>query len=73
MSNSPNSGERVREHEEETQKTSTDREVLECPECGGKLITDEERGETVCSECGLVVEEDEIDHGPEWRAFEPEP
>ncbi|CCQ34744.1 Transcription initiation factor IIB 4 protein [Halorhabdus tiamatea SARL4B] len=41
-----------------------------CPECGGDLVTDSERGETVCSECGLVVEEDEIDPGPEWRAFD---
>jgi transcription initiation factor TFIIB len=24
----------------------------------------------VCADCGLVVEEDEIDHGPEWRAFD---
>jgi transcription initiation factor TFIIB len=24
----------------------------------------------VCEDCGLVVEEDEIDHGPEWRAFD---
>jgi len=24
----------------------------------------------VCVDCGLVVEEDEIDHGPEWRAFD---
>jgi transcription initiation factor TFIIB len=24
----------------------------------------------VCEACGLVVEEDEIDHGPEWRAFD---
>ncbi len=31
---------------------------------------DEERGETVCTECGLVVEEDGIDRGPEWRAFD---
>ncbi|QSG07180.1 transcription initiation factor IIB [Halapricum desulfuricans] len=41
-----------------------------CPECGGPLVTDEERGETVCQHCGLVVEENEIDHGPEWRAFD---
>jgi len=41
-----------------------------CPECGGPLVTDEEHGETACSECGLVVEEDGIDHGPEWRAFD---
>jgi transcription initiation factor TFIIB len=54
----------TREHEDE----STDE--LVCPECGGKLKADTEHGETVCSECGLVVEEDEIDRGPEWRAFD---
>ncbi len=41
-----------------------------CPECGGKLVTDEEHAETLCNECGLVVDEGEIDHGPEWRAFD---
>jgi transcription initiation factor TFIIB len=41
-----------------------------CPECSGELRRDEEHGETICVDCGLVVEEDEIDHGPEWRAFD---
>ena len=41
-----------------------------CPECGGHVVSDAEHGETVCAECGLVVEEDEIDRGPEWRAFD---
>ena len=41
-----------------------------CPDCGGSLVTDDSRGETVCESCGLVVDEDEIDHGPEWRAFD---
>ncbi|WP_096391042.1 transcription initiation factor IIB [Halopenitus persicus] len=49
---------------------STDDETLRCPECGGTLTTDTEHGETVCADCGLVVEEDEIDRGPEWRAFD---
>jgi len=31
---------------------------------------DDEHGETVCEDCGLVVETDEIDRGPEWRAFD---
>ncbi len=31
---------------------------------------DDEHGETVCEDCGLVVESDEIDRGPEWRAFD---
>ncbi|MEF8814560.1 MAG: TFIIB-type zinc ribbon-containing protein [Halovenus sp.] len=42
--------------------------VLTCPECRGQLKSD--GAETVCEECGLVVEEDEIDRGPEWRAFD---
>jgi transcription initiation factor TFIIB len=57
---------RERDGEEETEQS----EELVCPECGGQLATDEERGETVCSDCGLVVEEDSIDRGPEWRAFD---
>ena len=43
---------------------------MDCPECSGKLIADDEHGETVCTECGLVVEEDSVDRGPEWRAFD---
>ncbi|MFC6730936.1 TFIIB-type zinc ribbon-containing protein, partial [Natronoarchaeum mannanilyticum] len=39
-----------------------------CPECGGRLNASGD--ETVCGECGLVVGEDEIDRGPEWRAFD---
>ncbi|MDF9746650.1 transcription initiation factor IIB [Natrinema salsiterrestre] len=41
-----------------------------CPECGGRLVADDEHAETVCTDCGLVVDEDEIDRGPEWRAFD---
>jgi len=42
----------------------------ECPRCvSTQLISDPENGEMVCSNCGLVVEEDLIDRGPEWRAF----
>jgi transcription initiation factor TFIIB len=52
-------------------ENSTDRETRTCPECGGSLVADEEHGETVCEACGLVVDEREVDRGPEWRAFEP--
>jgi len=41
-----------------------------CPECGGDVVEDERRGETVCAECGLVVEADSIDHGPDWRTVD---
>jgi len=49
---------------------STEERTTTCPECEGNLITDTEHGETVCSECGLVVEQDSVDRGPEWRAFD---
>ncbi|MFC7222908.1 MULTISPECIES: transcription initiation factor IIB [Halalkalicoccus] len=56
--------------ETETEEERTDESELTCPECGGRLESDSEHGETVCADCGLVVEADEIDRGPEWRAFE---
>ena len=64
---------RTRRREERRSETESEQDAeerLQCPECGGALITDEERGETVCSECGLVVDENNIDRGPEWRAFD---
>ena len=61
--------EQTEEREEEQDVERGDAERV-CPECDGRLANDTEHGETVCSECGLVVEEDEIDHGPEWRAFD---
>jgi transcription initiation factor TFIIB len=45
-------------------------ETLDCPECSGRLVVDDEHGETICQDCGLVVEEDSVDRGPEWRAFD---
>jgi len=41
-----------------------------CPVCRGPLITDRERGEVVCAQCGLVVAEVVVDMGPEWRVFD---
>jgi len=40
-----------------------------CPDCNGLLKTDPERGEIVCTQCGLVVAESAVDMGPEWRAY----
>ncbi len=45
--------------------------IKKCPECGSvKLIYDEHKGEIVCANCGLVIEEKMIDMGQEWRQFE---
>jgi len=61
--------ERTRTRERENEDVEERGEDV-CEECGGRLVSDAEHGETVCEECGLVVEEDEIDPGPEWRAFD---
>ncbi|MFQ6063484.1 MAG: transcription initiation factor IIB [Methanosarcinales archaeon] len=48
-------------------------EKVECPKCGSRtLVHDYERAELVCDDCGLVVDKDFIDLGPEWRAFDTE-
>ncbi|MEE8168485.1 MAG: transcription initiation factor IIB [Candidatus Hydrothermarchaeales archaeon] len=47
--------------------------TIACPECGSKSLTkDYERAEIICNDCGRVVDEDIIDYGPEWRAFDSE-
>jgi len=46
---------------------------FQCPECGSQeLVADLEVGELVCTRCGLVIGEDMLNQGPEWRAFTPE-
>ena len=44
--------------------------VDKCPECSSNnLVHDNDTGETICGDCGLVVYEQMMDKGPEWRAF----
>ncbi|MEM5766478.1 MAG: transcription initiation factor IIB [Candidatus Aenigmatarchaeota archaeon] len=44
-----------------------------CSECGSaNLIEDPNRGEIICKDCGLVLKEEIIDTGQEWRAFDSE-
>ncbi|MFX1374715.1 MAG: transcription initiation factor IIB family protein [Promethearchaeota archaeon] len=33
-----------------------------CPECGGSIIFIEEKGETVCGQCGLIINERSVDY-----------
>ena len=35
------------------------------------MVHDEDSGEIICGNCGLVVKESLINDGPEWRAFTP--
>lgn len=44
--------------------------IDKCPECDStNLVHDYDTGETICGDCGLVVNEQMMDKGPEWRAF----
>jgi transcription initiation factor TFIIB len=48
-------------------------EVTDCPECGSeRLVRDYTRGELLCESCGLVVDDKQIDTGPEWTAYDSE-
>ncbi|SVC96915.1 uncharacterized protein METZ01_LOCUS349769, partial [marine metagenome] len=48
-------------------------ELTECPECDSEhIVRDYKRGEVTCRNCGLVVDDQVIDQGPEWRAFDSE-
>jgi transcription initiation factor TFIIB len=48
-------------------------EIINCPDCGSNhLKQDYSRAELVCANCGLVLDSEIIDHGPEWRAFDSE-
>ncbi|MCJ7712970.1 transcription initiation factor IIB, partial [Candidatus Bathyarchaeota archaeon] len=46
------------------------RQTDKCQECGSpNRVHDYDTGETVCGGCGLVLYEQMMDNGPEWRAF----
>jgi transcription initiation factor TFIIB len=48
-------------------------ETLKCPKCASTHLTkDYSRAELVCHNCGLVIDGELIDQGPEWRAFDSE-
>src|SRR3989339_1361471 len=47
--------------------------IKKCPECGGtNLLIQKDKGEAICRDCGLVIEEKMIDFGQEWREFSDE-
>lgn len=57
----------------ENKKKNEIKETIKCPKCGNTHLTrDYSRAEIVCEKCGLVIDADLIDHGPEWRAFDSE-
>ncbi len=45
--------------------------IKNCPECGGmNLAHNSEKGEVVCNDCGLVIEDKMVDFGQEWREMD---
>ena len=45
--------------------------VKKCPECSGiNLFFNREKGEIICKDCGLVIEDKMVDFTQEWREFD---
>jgi transcription initiation factor TFIIB len=63
------SRERQRTRETVDEEEAESERETGCPECGSDALVQSGDHETVCDDCGLVVDESNIDRGPEWRAF----
>ncbi len=47
--------------------------IRNCPECGSKnVVSDSKHAELYCADCGMVITENIVDLGPEWRAYDSE-
>ena len=45
--------------------------IKQCPECHSVNLTiNQEKGEVICRDCGLVIEDRLVDFGQEWREFD---
>ena len=60
--------EQEKEHEREHNRTKEEPE-RECPDCSSTGILDEAHAELICEDCGFVLDDQRIDHGPEWRVY----
>ena len=59
-----------RDQERSPDEISTQTQQDQCPECDAEqLAHSADQNELVCQNCGLILEESHLDHGPEWRAF----
>lgn len=47
--------------------------IRKCPECGStNIITDPKHAELYCANCGVIIAENLVDTGPEWRSYNEE-
>jgi transcription initiation factor TFIIB len=61
----------TRETTAPTEESKTEQsQEQRCPECGEEVLAESNTAEKVCTACGLVLDEQRIDPGPEWRAFD---
>ena len=49
-------------------REATNQHIRGCPECDGVVRTITQ--ETLCEDCGLILDEQRVDRGPEWRPFD---
>lgn len=50
-----------------------DDKIRKCSECGSKsIVTDTKHAEIYCADCGVVITENLVDFGPEWRSYDEE-
>lgn len=50
-----------------------DEQIRKCLECGSKsIVTDPKHAELYCADCGMVIAENIVDLGPEWRSYDAE-
>lgn len=55
------------------QQMKIKQKIEKCSNCRCKHLTkDNQHGELICQNCGLVLDEDLIDYSPEWRAYDAE-
>jgi transcription initiation factor TFIIB len=61
------------EYENNAAVTTKHSDVVRCPDCGSHdIVHDPQRGELICTGCGMVLSEAMIDHRAGVRAFTPE-
>ncbi len=62
-----------KEKKKQNKNKQTIEETMKCPTCSSTHLTkDHSRAELVCEKCGLVIDAEIMDQGPEWRAFDSE-
>ncbi|WP_255196393.1 transcription initiation factor IIB [Halorarius litoreus] len=59
----------TRQRERAAETEQEEKEQAGCPECESDSLVKTGDGELMCDDCGLILEEENIDRGPEWRAF----